>query len=64
MDMGIRIYLLSGRDEDKLKVVYTLGLEMGMKMNFYYGDGDGIMILVHAPSRCHPSSNINVLHKD
>jgi len=23
-------------------------------MNFYYGDGDGIMIPVPAPPRCHP----------
>ena len=52
MGMGIRKYPLLGGDGDGSKVVYPLGLEMGMGMNFYYGDG--IMIPVPAPPRCHP----------
>jgi len=39
MGMGIRKYPLSGGDGDESKVVYPLGLGMGM--NFYYGDGMG-----------------------
>ena len=54
MGMSIRKYPLPGGDEDGSKVVYPLGLEMGMWMNFYYGDEDGIMIPVLAPPCCHP----------
>jgi len=52
MGMGIRKYPLPGGDGDLSKVVYPLGLRMGMRMNFYYGDE--IMIPVPAPPRCHP----------
>ena len=52
MGMGIRKYPLPGGDGDGSKVVYPLGLGMGI--NFYYRDGDEMMIPVPAPSRCHP----------
>jgi len=60
MGMGIRKYPLPGGDRDGSKVVYTLGLEMGMEMNFYYGNGDEIMIPVPAPPRCHPYYVVSV----
>jgi len=50
MGMGIRKYPLPGEDGDGSKVV----LGMGMGINFYYGDEDGIMIPVPASIRCHP----------
>jgi len=51
--MGIRIYPLPSGDEDGSKFVYPLGLRMGMEMNFYYGDGDPIMIPVPVLPCCH-----------
>jgi len=49
--ISIRIYPLPGGDEDGSKIVYPLGLGMWIGMNFYYGDGDGIMIHVPASPR-------------
>jgi len=54
MGMCIRIYLLPGRDGDRSKVVYPLSLRMEMRINFYYGDEDVIMIPVPVPPSCHP----------
>jgi len=39
--MSIRLYPLSGGDEDETKVWYPLGLGMGMWMNFCMGMGMG-----------------------
>jgi len=40
MDMGTRLYPLPGGYENGIKVWYPLGL--GMRMNFFYGDGMGM----------------------
>ena len=55
--MGIRKYSLPGGDGDGSKVVYPLSLGMEMGMNFYYGDGDEIMIAVPAPPVAIPISD-------
>jgi len=34
-----RLYSLPGGDEDETKAWYPLGLGMGMRMYFFYGDG-------------------------
>jgi len=47
MGMGTRLYPLPGGDGDETKVWYPLGL--GMRMNFFYGDGYGIVKPVPAP---------------
>jgi len=52
--MGMRLYPLPDGDGDVTKVWYPLDLGMGMRMNFFYGDGYGITKLVPAPPRCHP----------
>ena len=52
--MGTRLYLLLGGDGDGTKVCYPLDLGMGMRMNFFCGDGYGIAKLVPALPRCHP----------
>jgi len=53
MGMGTRLYPLPGGDADGIKVWYPLGLDMGMGMNFFYGDGYGIVKPVPAPPRCY-----------
>jgi len=50
--MGMVVYLLLSRDE--IKMLYTLCMDMRMKMNFFFGDEYGMMKLVSAPPRCHP----------
>jgi len=50
--MGTRLYPLP--DGDETKVWYSLGLGMGMGINFWCGDEYGIAKLVPAPPRCHP----------
>jgi len=52
MGMCMRLYPLPGGDGSETKVWYSLGLGMGM--NFFYGDGYGIVKPVVVPSRCHP----------
>ena len=42
MSMGTRLYLLPDGDEDGTKVRYRLDFGMGMRMNFFCGDGYGI----------------------
>jgi len=37
--MGTRLYPLPSGDGDGIKLWYPLGLDMGMGMNFFYGDG-------------------------
>jgi len=37
--MGTRLYLLPSGGGDGTKVWYPLDLGMGMRMNFFYGDG-------------------------
>jgi len=59
--MDTRLYPLPGGDEDGTKVWYSLDLGMGMRMNFFYGNGYGItkshppeiplkMLTIYAPS--------------
>jgi len=36
------MFLLPSGDGDETKVWYPLGLGMGMRMNFFYGNGYGI----------------------
>jgi len=52
--MGTRLYLLPDGDRDGKKVWYLLDLDMGMGMNFFYGDGYGIAKPVPTLPRCHP----------
>jgi len=51
--MGIHVYSLSGGNVDVLKMLYMLGMGMGMRLNFFYGYR--IMKFVSAPPRCHPN---------
>jgi len=54
--MATRLYSLPGGNGDEIKVWNPLSLSMGMgiKMNFFYGNGYGIAKLVSISSRCHP----------
>jgi len=54
MGMGIRVYPLSSGDEDETKIVYLLSLGMWLRMNFYCGDGNGIMKCTPIVSCSHP----------
>jgi len=51
--MSTRLYPLPGEDGDETKVWYPLSLDMGMRMNFFDGNGYGIVKPVPAPLRCH-----------
>ena len=57
MDIGMRLYPLSGGDGNKTKVRYLLNLGMKMKMNFFYMDKYGIAKLVSAPPVAIPSAH-------
>jgi len=63
MCVGTRLYPLPGGDGDGTKVWYPLGLGIGMRINFFYGDEYGIAKLMPAPLRCHPYMESNALVK-
>jgi len=57
--MSTRLYPLLGGDEDETKVWYML--DLGMRMNFFYGDKYEIAKFV--PSCCHPYLHLECTSK-
>ena len=60
--MSTRLYSLPGGDGNETKVLYLLGLGMGMRINFFYGDRYEIVKLVPRPTYCHPYSYLHLKH--
>jgi len=56
--MGTRLYPLLGGDDDEIKVWYSLGLGMEMKMNFFYENEYGIAKSVSVSSVVIPGKDV------